>query len=104
MGFIRMETSRRDLLRYAAACPGPRQCDFPGDRKTASRTADRRPVAGLTLTDMTTVLHNAKLSEAGAAAFDPSGGDALAFAAGERVAGRQAAIVSLVSIDGRAPR
>lgn len=53
---------------------------------------------------MTTVLHNAKLSEAGAAAFDPSGGDVLAFAAGERVAGRQAAIVSLVSIDGRAPQ
>jgi xanthine dehydrogenase accessory factor len=39
-----------------------------------------------------------------AAAFDPSGGDVLAFALAERRAGRPAAIVTLAEIDGASPR
>ena len=38
------------------------------------------------------------------AAFDPSGGDVIAFALEERAAGRPAAIVTLVAIDGSSPR
>lgn len=38
------------------------------------------------------------------AAFDPSGGDVIAFAHSERAAGRQAAIATLVAIEGSAPR
>lgn len=49
-------------------------------------------------------LHSTLTNAAGATAFDPSGGDVLAFAANERAAGQQAAIVTLVAIDGRAPR
>ncbi|MCK5749555.1 MAG: XdhC family protein [Oricola sp.] len=39
-----------------------------------------------------------------AAGFDPSGDDVLAFALAERLAGRKAAIVTLVEIDGASPR
>lgn len=53
---------------------------------------------------MSTVLQKAKTKDSGAAAFDPSGGDALALASAERAAGRPAVIVTLAAIDGRAPR
>lgn len=41
---------------------------------------------------------------AGAMAFDPSGGEVIAFALEERLAGRPAAIVTLIAIDGSSPR
>lgn len=53
---------------------------------------------------MSNVLESETASETGAAAFDPSGGEVLALAYAEREAGRQAVIVTLVAIDGRAPR
>ncbi len=59
---------------------------------------------------MSTILQEPASAQAGEAglrirpAFDSSGGDVLAFALEERAAGRSAAIVTLVAIDGSSPR
>lgn len=53
---------------------------------------------------MPIAFEEARLRDAKASAFDPSGGDVLALAHAERIAGRQAVVITLVGIEGRAPR